>query len=89
MAMYVLKPKEYPRRNAVPPKDMRLEYWAWNVIADRDLVINPQYYRLELYGLTAFRIQGSGSGLMVCVRPMCLGKLLKYSESGKSEQKIL
>ena len=81
MAMYVIRPKEYPRRNAVDPEDMRLEYWAWNVIADTDLVINPRYHRMELYGLTAFRVPGSGSGLMVYVRPMSLGKLLKYSDS--------
>ncbi len=55
-AMYVLRPKEYPRKNAVSPKDMRLEFWAWNVIADRNLTINPRYHRLELYGLNAFMV---------------------------------
>ncbi len=80
IAMYVIRPKEYPRQNAVPPKDMRLEYWAWNVVADRDLIINPRYHRLELYGLTAFRVHGSGPGLMVYVRPMSLAKLLTYSD---------
>lgn len=80
MAMYVLRLKEYPRNNAVPKEDMRLEYWAWNIIADKDLVINPRYHRLELYGTKVFRIEGAYPGLMVYVRPMSLGKLLAYQE---------
>lgn len=80
LAMYVLRLKEYPRNNAVPKEDMRLEYWAWNVIADKDLVINPRYHRLELYGTKVFRIEGAYPGLMVYVRPMSLGKLLTYPE---------
>lgn len=79
LAMYVLRPKEYPRMNAVSPEDMRLEFWAWNVIADKNLTINPRYHRLELYGLTAFMVMGGGSGVWLYVRPMSLGKLLKYS----------
>ena len=78
MAMYVIRPNEYPRKNAVPPEDMRLEFWAWNVIADRDLLINPHYGRLELYGLNAYMIMGGGTGMWLYVRPMSLAKLLKY-----------
>ena len=80
MAMYVLRPKEYPRENAVPPEDMRLEFWAWNVIANEDLIINPRYHRLELYGLNAFEVLGGGSGIWLYVRPMSLGKLLEFNE---------
>ncbi|MDR3339570.1 MAG: carboxypeptidase-like regulatory domain-containing protein [Candidatus Symbiothrix sp.] len=47
MAIYVIRPKEYPRANAVSEEDMRLEFWAWNVIVDKDLTINPRYHRLE------------------------------------------
>lgn len=78
-AMWVLRPEEYPTENAVPPEDMRLEFWAWNIIADRDLEINPRYHRLELYRLTAFRAEGRNT-LMIYVRPMSLGRSLKYSE---------
>ncbi|NQX82047.1 MAG: hypothetical protein HRT66_08665 [Flavobacteriaceae bacterium] len=60
---------------------MRLEYWAWNVIADRDMTIHPRYQRLELYGLTAFKVLGGGSGLWLYVRPMSLGKLLEYDKA--------
>jgi len=79
LAMYVIRPKEYHRKNAVPQEDMRLEFWAWNVIADNDLTINPRYDRLELYGLNAFMVIGGGSGIFLYVRPMSLGKLLGYS----------
>jgi len=75
--MYALRLKEYPRANAVPDEDMRLEFWAWNVVADRDLTINPRYHRLELYGTYAFR---TNAGLMIYTRPMSLGKLLAYSK---------
>ena len=56
---------------------MRLEFWAWNVVADRDLTINPRYHRLELYGTYAFR---TNAGLMIYTRPMSTGKLLTYSK---------
>ena len=77
LCMYALRLKEYPRANAVPDEDMRLEFWAWNVIADKDLTINPRYHRLELYGTYAFKIY---SGIMIYTRPMSTGKLLSYSK---------
>jgi hypothetical protein len=80
MAMYALCPKEYPRENAVPEEDMRLEFWAWNVIADKNLTINPRYHRLELYGFQVFEVMGSGPYLMAYVRPMSLGKYISYSK---------
>ncbi len=81
MAMYVIRPKEYPRRNAVPKDKMRLEYWAWNIIADKDLIINPRYDKLELYGTTAFEVYGGRPGLFIYFRPMSLTKYLSYTES--------
>ena len=80
MAMYVIRPKEYPRQNAVPEKDMRLEFWAWNIIADKDLAINPRYQKLELYGTTVFEIYGGYKGLFVYFRPMSLTKNLSYGK---------
>jgi hypothetical protein len=77
LCMYALRLKEYPRENAVPDEDMRLEFWAWNVIADRDLTINPRYHRLELYGTYAFKTY---SGIMIYTRPMSTGKILTYSK---------
>lgn len=80
MSLYVIRPKEYPRQNAVPPKDMRLEFWAWNVIADRDLVVNPRYQKLELYGTTVSKIPRTNGGYMIYFRPMSLTKALSYEK---------
>ncbi|HAH26306.1 MAG TPA: carboxypeptidase regulatory-like domain-containing protein, partial [Prolixibacteraceae bacterium] len=77
LAMYVIRIKEYPRSNAVPDEDQRLEFWAWNIIADKDLVINPRYDRLELYGVNIFQIERA---YMIYVRPMSLGKLQTYGK---------
>ena len=35
-------------------KDQRLEFWAWNFIADRDTTLNIRYHRMEVYGLRIF-----------------------------------
>ncbi|MDR2126722.1 MAG: carboxypeptidase-like regulatory domain-containing protein [Prevotellaceae bacterium] len=80
MAIAALRLKEYPRANAVPENDMRLEYWAWNIIAEEDLTINPRYHRLELYGTSAFKIEGGYHEMMIYVRPMSLSKYLSYSK---------
>lgn len=80
MAMYAIRPKEYPRENAVSEEDMRLEFWAWNVIADKNLTINPRYHRLELYGFQVFDVSGGPPYLMAYVRPMSLGKYLSYAK---------
>jgi len=79
-AMYVLRPKEYPRQNAVPKEDMRLEFWAWNVIADRDLTIDARYQKLELYGTTVFEQHGGYPSMFVYFRPMSLTRYVSYEE---------
>lgn len=80
MAIYAIRPGEYPRQLKVAEKDMRLEYWAWNVIADKDLTINPRYHRLELYGTTVFKENGGYPAIMLYTRPMSLGRMLSYGE---------
>ena len=70
LCMFALCLKEYPRENAVPEEDMRLEFWAWNVIADRDLIINPRYQKLELYGTNVFKVAGGYPCFFVYFRPM-------------------
>lgn len=80
MAMYAMRKKEYPRENAVPKDDMRLEFWAWNVIANKDLVINPRYHRLEVYGTTVFQNFGGYPGFFIYFRPMSITKYLSYSQ---------
>jgi hypothetical protein len=80
MALYAIRPKEYPREDLVPAADKRLEFWAWNVIADKDLTINPRYHRLELYGFNVFEVYGGYPALMAYVRPMSAGKYLSYEK---------
>jgi len=82
-SMWVLRPEEYPTQNAVPREDMRLEFWAWNIVADRDIQINPRYHRLELYRLNAMR--GEGGALMIYVRPMSLGRSLEFGTDEKDD----
>lgn len=57
-------------------KDLRLEFWGWNVIADRDTTINIRYDRMEVYGLHVFQIQGSVPAYQIYFRPMSLTRFL-------------
>jgi len=67
--LYAIKLSEY-RVN-------RLEYWAWSVPVHSDLVINPQYDRMEIYGINAFEPQVTPQETyMVVFRPMSLSKTL-------------
>ncbi|WP_029904614.1 carboxypeptidase-like regulatory domain-containing protein [Prevotella sp. 10(H)] len=79
-SLFAMRFKEYPRSNGVPEKDMRLEFWGWNIIADRDLTINPRYHKLETYGTTVFQEFGGSSGLFVYFRPMSVTKYISYSK---------
>lgn len=90
-SFFALRPKEYPRANSVPEEDMRLEFWAWNIIADRDLTINPRYDKLEIYGTTAYEIFGGYPGLFIYFRPMSVTKVINtskanYLDKRKSEE---
>lgn len=62
----------------LPEQDLRLEFWGWNFIADRDTTFNIQYHRLEVYGLNVFRIQGGTPAYTIYCRPMSLTRALVY-----------
>lgn len=79
-AMYVIRLKEYPRMDAIPEEDMRLEFWAWNIIADKNLTINPRYHKLELYGTVVFEEYGGRPVLLVYFRPMSVTKNNSYGK---------
>jgi hypothetical protein len=51
-----------------------LEYWAWNVLADEDLEINPRFDCLEVYGMNAWRPQGAYPSYQIYFRPMSLAR---------------
>lgn len=77
LGLFALRLNDYPVMKAVPEDDMRLEFWAWNVIASQDMVINPKYHKLELYGTTVFE---TASSYIIYTRPMSLGSFLKVGE---------
>lgn len=76
--VYAMRIKEYPRMQQVAPEDMRLEFWAWNVIADRNIRLDIRYDKLELYGTTAFYEYGGRGELLIYTRPMSVTKVLAY-----------
>ncbi len=80
-SMYAIREAEYGKT--------RLEYWAWNIPALSDLEINPQYEKLEVYALNAFKPQVTPhETFMVYVRPMSLSKQVsKYGPGVKPNTK--
>ena len=70
--LYAIKLSDYGKT--------KLEYWAWNVPAFQDLEINPQYERMEIYGVNAFEPQVTPyETYMIYFRPMSLTKSLKFT----------
>lgn len=78
-AISAMRLKEYPRAMQVPEKDMKLEFWAWNVIADHDMKLDIRYEKMELYGTTAFMEYGGRPELFIYTRPMSVTKVLQYN----------
>lgn len=76
----------YPRfaKPGLPEADQRLEFWAWNFIADRDTTLNIQYHRMEAHSLHAFYIAGGIPTYQIFVRPMSLTRFLNW-QTGKAE----
>jgi len=78
--LYAIKLSEY-RVN-------RLEYWTWNVPVFKDLTINPQYDRMEIYGINAFEPQVTPhETYMIYFRPMSLLKTLQIASMQKVDSK--
>jgi len=77
-AIAAMRINEYPRELQVAPEDMKLEFWAWNVIADRDITLNIRYGKLELYGTTAFLEYGGRQEMLIYTRPMSVTKVIAY-----------
>jgi hypothetical protein len=59
----------------------KLEYWAWNVPLFKDMQINPQYDRLEIYGVNVFEPRVTPfETYMIYFRPMSLTKSLRITD---------
>lgn len=80
-AMSAIKMSTYPKFSILAEKDQRLEFWAWNFIADRDTTFNIQYHRMEAYGVHAFQVRGAPPGYTVYVRPMSLTRSLQWRKN--------
>ena len=61
----------------VADTDQRLEFWAWDFIADRDTTLDIRYHRMEAYGIRAFRIPGSVPAYQIFVQPQGLTRIRK------------
>lgn len=68
--------------STLPEEDLRLEFWGWNFIADRDTTFNMQYDRFEVYGVNVFRVQGGAPGYHIFCRPMSLTRYLEQKKMG-------
>ena len=76
--LYAIKESDYGKT--------KLEYWAWNLPIYDDLEINPQYDRLEVYGMNGFEPQtGPFETYQIFFRPMSLTKALKLPKKITSE----
>lgn len=76
-AIAAMRVNEYPRMRQVPFEDMKLEFWAWNVILDNDLTLNIRYDKIELYGTKAFFEYGGRQELLIYTRPMSVTKVIR------------
>jgi hypothetical protein len=78
--LYAIKLSEY-RVN-------RLEYWAWDVPVHSDMVIDPRYDRMEIYGINVFEPQVTPQETyMLYFRPMSLRKTLAVAARRNVEEK--
>lgn len=50
-SMGAINMSTYPHtvKPGLAEKDQRLEFWAWNFIADRDTTLNIRYHRMEVW----------------------------------------
>jgi hypothetical protein len=82
---YSLEVDRGARGHLIACKDYRtknLEFWAWNLEADHDLVVDARVHRLELYAMNAFVPQGSTPSWFVFFRPMSLTRATEFMAAG-------
>lgn len=72
-------------KSGLPEAEHRLEFWAWDFIADRDTTLDIRYNRMEAYGLRVFRIPGAMPAYQIYVRPMSLTRFYQWMEETKPE----
>lgn len=85
-----IKMSTYPHtaKAGLPEADQRLEFWAWDFIADRDTTLNIRYHRMEAYGLRVFHIPGGMPTYQIYVRPMSLTRFLQWQKKASPEKNV-
>lgn len=83
-SMAAIRLDVYPHtaKAGISDADQRLEFWAWDFIADRDTTLNIRYHRMEVYGLRAFHIPGGMPTHQIFVRPMSLTRFQQIIKQG-------
>ena len=79
-AIYLPSYTHNASQNGWPQSKQRLEFWAWNFIADRDTTFNIRYHRMEAYGIHAFTIPGAMPTYQIFVRPMSLTRFFEFQK---------
>lgn len=78
--LYAIKKSDY--------RVTKLEYWAWNVPVTQNLTINPQYDKMEIYGINVFEPQVTPhETYMIYFRPMSLMKGFQLVAKQKIDEK--
>lgn len=78
----------FAMKSGLPEAEHRLEFWAWNFIADRDTTLNIRYNRMEVYGLRVFRIPGAMPTYQIYVRPMSLTRTYEWMKTAKPSSMV-
>lgn len=74
------------QKGELKEEDYRLEFWAWDFVADRDTTLDIRYHRMEAYGLRVFRIPGAAAAYQIYVRPISLTRTLTWMKQDESER---
>jgi len=77
-SIYAIKEKDYGKS--------KLEYWAWNIPIIQNLEINPQYDKMEVYGIHVFEPKlAPYETYRIYFRPMSLSKSQRIKEIQKGD----
>ncbi len=79
-ALCAVKKSDYAKSN--------LEFWTWNVPAHKDLTIDIQIEKIEIYGVNVFKIQGAFPAYTIYMRPMSITRFLDNRKQNETTRSI-
>lgn len=88
MCMTACRLDEYQHTapETLPDSLKRLEWWGWNICAEKDSIVDIRYHRMEAYGISVFTIQGASPAFQIFVRPMSLTRYQNWAIGQKNIQ---